>query len=48
MDTTIGLTLAGKARAFAQTNRSRAVRAIKSNDRVWSAVKTARRALARR
>jgi CelD/BcsL family acetyltransferase involved in cellulose biosynthesis len=48
MDTTIGLTLAGKARAFAQTNRSRAVRAIKSNERVWSAVKTARRALARR
>lgn len=48
MDTTIGLTLTGKARAFAQTNRSRAVRAIKSNERVWTAVKTARRALARR
>jgi len=48
MDTTIGLTLPGKARAFAQDWRSRAVRTIKTNDRVWSAVKTARRALAGR
>jgi CelD/BcsL family acetyltransferase involved in cellulose biosynthesis len=48
MDTVIGLTLSGKARAFAQTNRSRAVRTIKSNDRVWSAVKSLRRAMARR
>lgn len=48
MDTTIGLTLPGKARAFAQDWRSRAVRAIKTNDRVWSAVKSVRRALAGR
>lgn len=46
-DTTIGLTTAGSARAFAQTMRSRAVRAIKSSDRVWNAVKAARKGLAR-
>lgn len=47
-DTNIGLTPVGKVRAMARNGRSRAVRAIKSDDRVWSMVKRARRAFASR
>lgn len=46
-DTTIGLTLAGKARALAQSGRSRTVRAIKANQQVWTVTKRIRKALAR-
>lgn len=46
-DTTIGLTLAGRARAAAQAGRSRSVRALKSNERAWSLAKRLRKALAR-
>lgn len=46
-DTIIGLTLAGKARALAQQARTRAVRAVKSNEQAWAMVKKARKVLSR-
>ena len=47
-DTAIGLTLTGRARVAAHTGRSRAVRALKSNERAWALAKRLRKALARR
>lgn len=46
-DTTIALTAAGQMRAMAQRGRSRLVRAVKSNDRLWATAKSVRKRLAR-
>lgn len=46
-DTTIGLTLTGRMKAGTHQVRSRIVHTIKSNDRVWSAAKSLRKALHR-